>query len=94
MTKRNLTTEGQAQFELLDRIDTITTNLVLIPSIIQTLIDDLHLDQKHLTEEELGNIMLGTRKINSVLALTQLTIVEALEKIEALHSELRSEEQS
>lgn len=85
--EKNMTLNAEvkrAKWNLYDQVETATTELCLIPSVIQTLIDDLSLDRKTLTEEEQFNIALGSNKIYSVLRLTQMTIWNALEKLEEI----------
>lgn len=74
----------RAKWNLYDQVETATTELSLIPQVIQTLIDYLRLDDPNMSEDDLLNLTLNTRKIHSVLALTQITIWNTLEKLDEI----------
>lgn len=84
----------RAKWNLYNQVETATTELSLIPQVIQTLIDYLHLDNSNMSEEDLLNLTLNTRKIHSVLALTQIAIWNTLEKLDEIDKAEISTKQS
>ena len=73
-----------AKWELFDQVETATADLELIPTVIQTVIDAFSLDNVKLTADEKLSIMMGYKKIFSVLRLTQISIWDTLEKLDEI----------
>jgi len=73
--------------EFYNRIEDSTLQLGLIPDVLQTLIDDLNLEERELTLYQQMELSRSHKKLYSVLTLAQLTIWETLESLDKIYHE-------
>ncbi len=77
--------------QLIDRIDEMSLDIELLPSVFQMLIDSLNLDQADLSTEDRIDIGMNAGKIYDVLTLAQRQINRFQKDREALWKDLRTE---
>ena len=77
--------------QLIDRIDEMSLDIELLPSVFQVLIESLNLDQANLNRADRIDIGMNAGKIYDVLTLAQRQINRFQKDREALWKELRTE---
>ena len=66
--------QSKGAYQMYCEIEDLRTNLELMPSVIQLLVEKYHLDQANLTDEEKFDLSRANHDIYDVLALVQNTI--------------------
>ena len=86
--------QSKGAYQMYCEIEDLRTNLELMPSVIQLLVEKYNLDQENLTEEEKIDLSRANHDIYDVLALVQNTIFRFKQDMDDLwekYKELPSE---
>lgn len=86
--------QSKGAYQMYCEIEDLRTNLELMPSVIQLLVEKYNLDQENLTDEEKLDLSRANHDIYDVLALVQNTIFRFKQDMDDLwekYKELPSE---
>lgn len=79
--------EKKSIFQLLSDIENSTLNLETIPTILNLLINDFHLDNKTLEEPEIYDLVARHDMIYDTVVLARNVIIDTLEELERVIEE-------